>query len=223
MFSVRRIGSFGFFQFGQIVTPQDGSGAEKDTQRIQLGVDSIAGVGVKRVGDSSTLTLEVGGLRQAWCLPAGERLYMVRCMAARLNGDDRADLVFELSAQGTGLAAELSTVVLLMSYKNEYIAVTTDTYQFAPQNFVVVPPDAGVQWIQTSFTQANGKDGKGHSFWVHRLWRIMPDGLELNATFVPRIIQYSYRPNQSKTSLQLEKAKMALLAELPNTISLSKI
>jgi hypothetical protein len=204
-----------FFQFGKVVTAPDGSDVEQETQRIQFDVDSIASVVVKRVGDSSTLTLEVGGLSQAWGLQNGERLYLVRCLAARLNRDDHADLVVELSAEGNGLAAELSTIVLILSHENEYIAVATETYQFAPQNLVMVEPDAGVQWIQTSFAQANGRDGKGHSFWVHRLWAIMPDSLELNATFTPRIVQYTHRPNQSETSLLSEKAKRTMLSELP--------
>lgn len=204
-----------FFQFGQVVTVTDGTSVDQDTQRIQLGVNSIAGVVVKRVGDSSTLTLEVGGSRQAWGLPNGERLYLVRCLAARLNGDERADLVVELSARGNGLAAELSTVVILLSHENTYTAVAVETYQFAPQNFVVIAPELGVQWVQTSFAQAKGRDDKDHSFWLHRLWRIMPDGVELNTTFTPRILQYTRRPNQTETNLLSEMAKRTLIAELP--------
>lgn len=57
------------------------------------------------------------------------------------------------------------------------------------------------EWMQTEFIQAEGKDGKSHSFWVHRMWEITGTRLKAVDQFKARWYQYTLRPNQEETRL----------------------
>jgi hypothetical protein len=197
-----------FFHHGRI------SSAADDPQRVWLAQEAQAVVEVTRNGEATMLSVGASCASQVWSLPVGERLHLVRVLAGQLNDDSKSDLVVELTSQGNGLAANLSTIVILLSVAGGFQAVAVDTYNFESQSFVVCGSAPIVQFIQTLFVQAQGTDAKEHSFWVHRLWSVRNDGLELNEAFSPRFYQFTHRPNQEETQVLNKPVRHDVLSNL---------
>jgi len=67
-----------------------------------------------------------------------------------------------------------------------YAMVSKETYDWDANDIVDFNSDGKTQWIQTEFEQVAGPDGRDHSFWVHKLWRIEKISMTENAGFKER-------------------------------------
>ena len=47
-----------------------------------------------------------------------------------------------------------------------------ETLDWDANDIVDLNGDGRVEWMQTDFEQVAGADGRDHSFWVHKSWRI---------------------------------------------------
>ena len=50
----------------------------------------------------------------------------------------------------------------------------------------IVEINGRVGWVQTKLQQVPGADGRDHSFWVHKLWRIEKTSMTEHNGFKPR-------------------------------------
>jgi hypothetical protein len=104
-----------------------------------------------------------------------------------LNADDTPDLIATLSYRGCGLWADLVQVVFLLSDgAGGYVTHTHETYDWDDNGIVDLNGNGRVGWIQTEFEQVAGADGRDHSFWVHKLWRIEKTSMTEDTGFKPR-------------------------------------
>ena len=83
----------------------------------------------------------------------------------------------------------------------------------------MVPPDEKpAQWLQTEFVSAEGKDGKSHSFWVERQWRILGTRLTLDPLVSAHWVQFTLKQSYVETGLLTPQQKRQHEAELPNVL-----
>ncbi len=91
-----------------------------------------------------------------------------------------------LSYRSCGLWADLVQVVFLLSDgAGGYAMHSHETYDWDANNIVDLNGDGRVGWMQTEFEQVVGPDGRDHSFWVHKLWRIEKSRITEDAGFKP--------------------------------------
>lgn len=104
-----------------------------------------------------------------------------------LNADDIPDLIATLSYGGCGLWADLIQVVFLISDGDGgYMMHTHETLDWDANDIVDFNCDGRVGWVQTELQQVPGADGRDHSFWVHKLWRIEKTSMIEDKGFKPR-------------------------------------
>ena len=104
-----------------------------------------------------------------------------------LNADDGPDLIATLSYGGCGLWADLIQVVFLISDGDVgYVMHTHETLDWDANDIVDLAGDGRVGWVQTELQQVPGVDGRDHSYWVHKLWRIEKTSISEDAGFKER-------------------------------------
>jgi hypothetical protein len=162
-----------------------------------------------------TLTLPGQARPKAWPLQSLDATFLEGVWTGRLNDDDQPDFVIALSAHGNGLNAHLTTVMFLLSGAGGYRASYLDGYNFDVRHLVVPEKETAVQWLQTEFVSAVGRDQKTHSFWVERRWRITASRLELVPTVAARWVQFTLAPNHRETPLLSPEQKRQEEAALP--------
>ena len=141
----------------------------------------------------------------------------VEVFAADLNLDGEPDFIVTFSTRGCGLAAEGTTNLFLLSGKGRYEATALYSFDFGPEDLVRLKPDGPCYFIHNDLVRSQDettKDGRGHSFWVYRLYRFSGGNLvEANqddARF-PKWVWYSFRDNHKETDLLTPEQKKRLL------------
>lgn len=134
------------------------------------------------------------------------------------NGDNKPDFMVVTTSGGCGLASGEANVGFVLSAGGSYRLVAISTLFPDPTNFVILNGERC--FTQTSFfmVQRCG-DRKQHGFWIYNLLRFSKDGVTVDNSVepgFPRTIWYSFRPNQSETTLlgsdtklQLQKSALA--------------
>ena len=133
-----------------------------------------------------------------------------------LNGDTYPDYVFVKYFNGNGLAWGYANLALVLSEgDNDFSVQVVETYAPEPKDFISI--NGQTAFIHASF-QHGGlcTDGKYHNFWVYRLYSIENNQIvpadHLSPDF-PKVVFYSFKPNQKETNLLTQKAKDELIAE----------
>ena len=67
-----------------------------------------------------------------------------------------------------------------------YVIQIQETLDWDANDIVDLNGDGRVGWMQTNFEQVAGADGRDHSFWVHKLWRIEKTSMTEDPSFIPR-------------------------------------
>jgi hypothetical protein len=145
----------------------------------------------------------------------------VQLASTEINGDEIPDYILRYDPHGCGLAAIGQTVVLVLSGKNGHRSHELYQLGFAHDSLVRFKPGGSWHWVVAEVVYpgaAASKDGREHSFWVYRLFRIEGDSLRAEPVGVeafPKWIQYLLRPNHSETTLVSTKEKRLQEAKLP--------
>jgi hypothetical protein len=133
-----------------------------------------------------------------------------------LNGDTYPDYVFVKYFNGNGLAWGYANVGLVLSEgDNDFSVEVVESYAPEPKDFISI--NGQTAFIHASFQYGDlCTDGKYHNFWVYRLYSIDDNQIapadHLSPDF-PKVVFYSFKPNQKETNLLTQEAKDALIAE----------
>jgi hypothetical protein len=133
-----------------------------------------------------------------------------------LNGDTYPDYVFVKYFNGNGLAWGYANVGLVLSEgDNDFSVQVVESYAPEPKDFISI--NGQTAFIHASFQYGDlCTDGKYHNFWVYRLYSIDDNQIapadHLSPDF-PKVVFYSFKPNQKETKLLTQEAKDALIAE----------
>jgi hypothetical protein len=124
------------------------------------------------------------------------------------NGDGKPDFVAIKPGSGCGLAAENCTGIFAFSDGNGYRFTRISTMGLGPHDLVLDPETKSFRLIQTSFRQAQCSDGKTHSFWVHRFFKLGNSLRFERDDSLPTVwIQYLNRHNHEATKLLTKPLK----------------
>jgi hypothetical protein len=123
----------------------------------------------------------------AWEVASEGSPVLVSVYSVCLNVDDVPDLIATSSYGGCGLWADLIQVVFLISDGDGgYVMHSHETLDWDANDIVDLNRDGRVGWVQTELQQVPGADGRGHSFWVQKLWRIEKTSMTEDTGFIPR-------------------------------------
>lgn len=127
--------------------------------------------------------------------------------SVELNGDGIPDYILRYDPHGNGLAAIGQEVALILSGGTGHRSHRLHQFGFAENSLVQFHRDGPWHWVVCDLVRTDSKDskdGREHSFWVYRLFRVVGDSLMAEPEGVegfPRWIQYLKRPNHRETSL----------------------
>lgn len=134
--------------------------------------------------------------------------YLSAVYCCDLNGDGKPDFVAVKPGSGCGLAAEYCTGVFAFSDDSDYRFTRISTMGLGPHSLVMDPQTKGFRLIHTSFRQGESTDGRTHSFWVHRFYKLDENfRFQRDESFSPIWIQYLNRPNHEPTKLLTQRLK----------------
>jgi hypothetical protein len=146
--------------------------------------------------------------------------------SADLNGDEVPDYILRYDPHGCGLAAIGQTVALVLSGKRGHRSHELYQFGFGPDSLVQFKRNGPWHWVVNDLVQPGAeasKDGREHSYWVYRLFRIEGDSLKAEPVGVegfPRWIQYLRRANHKETTLISTKQKRRIELTLESPASL---
>ena len=134
--------------------------------------------------------------------------YLSAVYCGDFNRDGRVDLVAVKPGSGCGLAAEYCTGVFGFSDDDNYRFTRISTMGLGPHSLVTDPQTKAFRLIHTSFRQGESTDGRTHSFWVHRFYKLDENfRFQRDGSFSPIWIQYLNRPNHEPTKLLTPRLK----------------
>ena len=131
--------------------------------------------------------------------------------AGDLNRDGTDDYVIQIASGSTGLGGYKNFVVFALSTGGSYEATTVFNWDSdsVVRDFVDLRRNGRCQFIHTSFTYIDTKNGLAHSHWVYNILEIRGAKLvlanEVNPMF-PKWVWYTIKPN-SRASRFMTKTK----------------
>ena len=140
--------------------------------------------------------------------PFSEEIY-----SGDFNGDSIPDFMVVKPGSGCGLAAEYCTGIFAFSEGTDYRFTRIRTMGLGPHNLVLRRQDKTLRLIHTTFRSGKAKDGRYHSFWVHRFFEWNGVAFRQDDTRQPVWIQYLYRANRVPTRLLTPMLKASIWAE----------
>lgn len=180
---------------------------------------------VAKQGQGWSLSVNWKGRVHQASVPDASDYADVLLASAELNGDGVPDYILRYDPHGCGLAAIGQTVTLVLSGRHGHRSHELYQFGFGPDSLVRFKPDGPLHWVVTDMVQPGAKvsqDGREHSFWVYRLFRIEGDSLKAEPVGFegfPRWIQYLRRPNHAETTLVSKRQKRRLERELGNPLA----
>ena len=181
--------------------------------RPKTGAGSTAAV--TRSGKGWILSVQGAGGTHQSVVPDPTEYAEVQLASAELNGDGRDDYILRYDPHGCGLAGIGQTITLVLSGKDGHRSHELYQLGFDTDSLVQFKPNGPWHWVVTEMVgvpSGESTDGRNHSFWVYRLFRIErdslkgePDGFE----GFPKWIQYLHRPNHKETNLLPTSQKRA--------------
>jgi len=134
--------------------------------------------------------------------------YLSAVFSGDFNGDGRPDFLAVKPGSGCGLAAEYCTGVFAFSHESDYSFTRITTMGLGPHDLVLDPQTKTFRLIHASFRWGQSTDGRTHSFWVHRFYRL-DDNLRFQRDEnLPAVwIQYLNRANHEPTKLLTHRLK----------------
>ena len=210
-------------------TPQTSDAALETEIREKVGWKFLLGTTgtnrptatVTKQGKTWRLSVKWNGRTQHAVVPDASDYPEVQLASTEINGDQTPDYILRYDPHGCGLAAIGQSVILVLSSSNGHRSHELYQFGFAHDSLVQFKPGGPWHWVVTETVYpgaAASKDGRDHSFWVYRLFRIEGDSLKAEPVGVegfPKWIQYLLRPNHSETTLVSTKEKRLQELKLP--------
>ena len=131
-----------------------------------------------------------------------------------LNGDEEPDFMLPFTTGGCGGGAWAHDVVMILSANGRYRVTKIPTYGGDCRNYFVRIAGKPCYVHQAFNYESRCKDGKSHSFFIYNLYEIKGDGIRLGNHLhpdFPRIVWFSFKPNNRETDLLSEEQKKILL------------
>ncbi len=176
-----------------LVAGQEKSSADETTDRFTVSMTQTdrAQVSLRRrpgaTGADLQLVIGKAGKDAAFPVATEGSPVLTGVYAVCLNAGDTPDLIAKISYRGCGLWADLVQVVFLLSDgAGGYVMHTHETYDWDDNDIVDFNGDGRIGWMQTNFEQVADPDGRDHSFWLHKLWRIEKTNMTEDTGFIPR-------------------------------------
>jgi hypothetical protein len=133
--------------------------------------------------------------------------YLSAVYCGDFNGDGKPDFVAVKPGSGCGLASQYCTGVFAFSNDNDYSFTRIETMGLGPHHLVLDPGTKKFRLIHASFRQGESTDGRTHSFWVHRFYKLDNLRFERDENLTAVWIQYLNRPNHEPTKLLTPRLK----------------
>ena len=133
-----------------------------------------------------------------------------------LNGDEDPDFMLPFTTGGCGGGAWAHDVVMILSADGRYRVTKISTYGGDWRDYFVRIAGKPCYVHQAFNYESRCKDGKSHSFFIYNLYEIKGDGIRLGNHLhpdFPRIVWFSFKPNNRETDLLSEGQKKILLGK----------
>lgn len=140
--------------------------------------------------------------------------YLAAVYSGDFNGDGVPDFFAIKPTCGNGIAGEQALGVFAFSDgTNGYRFTRVRGWGLGRHSLVMDPVTRTFRFMHTTFCDAEGTDGRYHSFWVHQFYKWEGGNMSLDDKYSAIWIQYLFRTNHEPTKLLTPEIKAKAWAE----------